>query len=241
MKATAPKLSKEEKLMNQLMELISTLINYKWNCTNRTGIITRFIRIMGAEFSNLQAMLEHLEAEQTRMDGDKHSYGFNNYYGQGIIQTMKDIIALAPKLANDNTVFPGEQIVGMNIRKAFKNSYLYKDFNWDNFESLREAGMLSVVGEFDTDFRGNIAKIHKVHEEKYAIVETKRFPFDYDKQKYKRNEPEEINFYAFNKTDKGYQHSSTVYHTFEDALFSVICPTYSSAMSALLAQSNLYK
>lgn len=232
MKTTTPKISKADKLSNELDTLITTLIFYKWNCTSLSSVVTRFIRILGPEFSNLQAMFNFLKAEQIRMTISSGTYGFNNYYGSGILETMDNIMKLAPKLVNDNTVLSAEQIVGIRIKKAFKDSYCHKEFNWDNFNVLREVNMMESLHEFDTNFRGDIKKVHKVHEDRYVIFETKRLPFG------EKKGPLETNFYAFNKTDKGYRHDATCYNTFEDALFSVMCPTYSRAMSALLAQSK---
>jgi hypothetical protein len=215
--------------------IANKLVEFKWNCTSRTATICKIFRLLGKDWNDIANLKNFLQDEKNRMK----EYDFNQYYGSEIISTLDELIAAVEKNKTNKTVFSTEILVGMRIRTALKENYLYREFNWDNYVTLEEHGMLDVMGDFDTYFRGKVEKVHKVHESRYVIVETSRHPFDYDKQRTKWKEPAETNFYAYTKNDKGvYRDMSTVYRTFEDALFSVICPTFSGAMSALLRESK---
>lgn len=222
----------------EVMNLANKLINYEWNCRSRSGNATKIIRLLGKDWLDVDNMRNFLVGEQKRM---KNKYDFDQYYGATIIDTLDELIAAAHlhKKTVGELGTPENGIIGHAIQTAIKNNFTYNEFNWKNYDILKANDMLDVISEFNTYFRGDVTKVHKVYNDKFIVIETSRHPFDYDKQRTKFKEPAETNFYSFNKDDKEvYRHNSSVYNTFEDALVSVMCPQFSSAISALIQISK---
>lgn len=224
----------------EVSNLANKLINYEWNCRSRSGNATKIIRLLGKDWTDVDNMRSFLMGEQKRMD----KYDFGQYYGSTIIDTLDELIAAA-QLHKKTTGVIGvteNEIIGLAIQIAIKNNFTYKEFNWKNYDILKVNDLLDAIGDFNTYFRGDVTKVHKVYNDKFIVVETSIHPFDFDKQRTKFKEPAETNFYAYikdEKVEKGvYRNDSTVYNTFEDALVSVMCPQFSSAISALIKISK---
>ena len=59
------------------------------------------------------------------------------------------------------------------IISAFRKSYSFHDVNWKNYDFLKEENLMCIFDDMDSDFRGNIVKIHRINNS-YLIVETFR-------------------------------------------------------------------
>jgi hypothetical protein len=180
-----------------LKELTDSLVTMKMNCTRDYYNITKLLKHIHPT-RVFDDFLTFLKNEKVRLDKDK-MWSFSNYYDSNIIETVENIV---------NDFDPEDSYNSLII--SLKNSYLFREFNWKNFNILNENNLFHLLGDFDSDFRGEIKNVHKVNG-KYIIIETYKFDEGYRFYNNKRTSYcfdnfEDSLFYAM----FGEQHYSTI-------------------------------
>ncbi len=205
METTEKKLSKIP-----LAEIAQRILNSGWNCTSKTGIASIILKRIYPN-KNFDELLAFLYKEKERMDKNS-SFDFARYYGTDIIE----LVEILQK--GSNNPFG----VGLIINGIKSNSE-YNKFHWGNFEFLAEENMLSILGDFNTLFRGNLTAVHRVYNNKYIIVESVNLDGN--------------TFYNFKDGNIGHY----CYGEFEEALFSQMAGNLSSGMNAIYQYSKTIK
>lgn len=220
----------------QIRELAEKFVNSKMNSERRNNP-SIIIRQLGKSLNDIQALRKHFVEQKARLDKEG-KYEFERYYNKDIIQIFDELVE-SVKASKPSA--PIEEVVSGFIIEALEKGHDFSRFNWKNLDALIEADLFSLMYEFDSDFRGDIVTCHNVGG-KYIVIETERHPYDYDKQRYKTNEPKEKQFYSTEfRGKKPFQKlylTSTVFHSFEDALFHTMAPSQYSAMSILFTAAN---
>lgn len=136
-------------------EIISAIVNSKWNC--RIGLVPSKVLNRIAN-DGLETTLSKLKADKERMDNDKH-YTFGQYYSEELIELFEMAIK--------------EQL----LLKEFED-YIFQNFKFgydrphkSNYFFLKANGLLDRYSDFDSEFRGTITNITKVNG--LVIIETK--------------------------------------------------------------------
>lgn len=220
----------------KLRELAERFVNSKMNSERRNNP-SIIIRQLGKSLNDIQALRNHFVEQKARLDKEG-KYEFERYFDKDIIQTFDELVD-AVKAGKPSA--PVEEVVSGFIIEALHSGHLFHGFKWKNLDALIEADLFNLMYEFDSDFRGDIVTCHNVGG-KYIVIETERHPFDYDKQRNKTHEPKEKQFYSTELRGKGAAKklylTSTVFNSFEDALFHTMAPSQYSAMSILFTAAN---
>lgn len=217
----------------KMFELTNKVLLGKWNSTSKTHTATTILNHLGPKKDGVQSLVKMIEERKAKMD----KYAFQTYYGT-TLEDLQALIKAVEDTRNENTIQSTDLIVGEFLYSGIRNSIVFSELRWENYDFLKKEKLSSIFGHFDTYFRGDVVQIHRIKNEAYLIVETKKHPYDYDKQRTKWKEPTETAFYFFTKDENGkFQNNSYSFSTFEDALFHAVCPSYAGAMSALYKQS----
>lgn len=218
-------------------DLARKFVTCKMNCTRMEYNPTKILKLLGSNFADIDTLREEFINEKIRMDKEGR-HDFNQYYTPDISAILDELIENVKKNYNSKmAIWSVECTIGHIIVNALKNEPLFRNFNWSNYNMLRENELTNLFSEFDSDFRGDIVKCHKVGG-KYIVIETERYPFDYDKQRYKTREPKEKQFYSTEVRKGKLYLTSTMFHSFEAALFHTMAPSQYSAMTILFEAAN---
>lgn len=133
-----------------LLKLFSSEWNYAW------GNMDRHLIALFYEKGGFEGLLDFISAEKVRMDRDKN-HSFNNYYSADLIETLEIAVK---KLKTED------------FEKHIDTNYL--QFNKHNLKKLKELNLLKYYRDFNSDFRGNIQKMHTIGD--INILETDSKP-----------------------------------------------------------------
>lgn len=218
-----------------IKELATKFVTCKMNCDIEHNP-TKILRLIGPDFSNISDLRDFIVAEKKRMNKE-NGFEFNNYYTPEIIDILDELCEEVVKGYNPQAIWSVDHTIGYQIVIAIKNNILFKKFNWNNYNVLNEAKLISLFPEFDTDFRGDITVCHKVGG-KYVVIETESHPYDFDNQKRKTQEPKEKKFYSTEIRHERLCSTNTVFDTFESALFHTMFPRHYSAVITLFESNS---
>ena len=207
-------------------QLAVNFVSCSMNCDKEHNP-TKILRLLGSDLNDIAALKKFFSEEKERLD-KKGPHEFSHWYDKDIISHLNELIKQVKK--ENNTGRYDNDIVGEIIIRALKEGHMFQKFNWNNYYKLLQEKMFSLFSEFDTDFRGDIITCHNVAD-KYVVIETERYPFD--KQRYKTQEPKEKHFYSTEVRGGILRTTSTMFHTFEAALFHTMNSHQYSAMNIL--------
>lgn len=200
---------------------------------NKTSIAAFVLSRLGANLDKVDDLLTFLKEERERMKKGvvMRSDDFGHYYGKTLIEDIEELVKTVEDTRTEKTVFPTKEIVGQALYLAIKNNFMFRDFNFKNYEFLRRNNLVNLISDFNTNFRGDIVELHESYNGKYKVIETLGT---------RKGEVGETKFYIVQKHKSGENYlDNCVYRSYEDAFFALVCPQYSSAMSALLIQSKV--
>lgn len=218
----------EKETKNIAWDLANKFVNCKMNC-NTDHNPTRILSFLGPKHNDITSLRNYFVEQKARIDKEG-AYEFERWYTKDIINILDELI---DEVGKRNTA-PHEinDVIGGFIVTALKEGSMFRRFNWDNYNKLAAEDLFTLFSEFDSEFRGDIVTCHKVGG-KYVVIETECHPFDYTKQRYKTQEPKEKQFYSTEIRGEHLRLTSTVFHTFEAALFHTMNPHQYSAMNIL--------
>lgn len=223
----------ETKSKSTQKELAAKLVNCKMNC-RRDYNPTRILGLLGPNENDIVSLRNYFIEEKEKLD-KKGPYEFSQWFDKDVVKILDELIdSVDSPVAGEGSK---NETIGYIIVKALKEDSLFRRFEWDNYHFLVKEGLFTLFSEFDSDFRGNIVACHKVGG-KYIVIETERHPFDYDKQRYKTNEPKNKQFYSTEIRGEQLRLTSMVFNTFEAALFHTMAPSQYSAMEILFEAAN---
>lgn len=224
-----PKESKDAKVINVATKVISQ----PFNRSDRNAAASFILKNIGKHLNGINIFINDLEKEREKMaKGVVGKFDdFGHYYGKTLLDEMKELVAVSQEVLTSKSVCTAKEIAGYALLNAMKANGAFSNFNWKNYEILRKNNYLNLLSDFSTSFRGDIVEFHNVYNEKYIVIETVST---------RKEEVGEPKFYCVMKNEKGISYlESYVFSKFEDALFYVMCPQYSAAMTALLRQSKV--
>jgi hypothetical protein len=161
--------------------ILSEIFNKKWNYAwgDPTPRVVSLFYIKGG----IKGIIEHLNSEKQRMDKkDSNMGGFETYYSIELFDLLEKLIDLSE-----------EDFAHYAIHfSRFKNI--------NNFKKLREYGLLKHIGDFDSDFRGDITQLIPYNDIK--IVETRAYRSGEGVVKY---------YYNLNEPTRAYSNPDVAY------------------------------
>ena len=225
----------ETEIKNKSWELAKQFVNCKMNCDTHHNP-TVLLRLLGPKHNDITSLRNEFIEQKERLDKKGGAYEFGHWYTADIVKILDELIEEVGK--RKPTPHETNEMVGAFIVTALKEGAMFRGFNWYNYEKLVAEDLHSLFNEFDSDFRGDILTCHKVGGEyilggKYVVIETEQYPFGSKKQKYKTREPKEKKFYSTEYRKDRLFTTSTVFNTFEAALFHTMAPSQYSAMNIL--------
>lgn len=212
----------EAKVKSTPAELAAQFVNCKMNCGIEHNP-TKILRLLGKGLNDITSLRNYFIEEKERLDkNDKHE--FSQWYDKDIVKILDELIDSTPTIG-----------AGLIIVQALKDGHMFRKFSWNNYNKLVAEDLYSLFGEFDSDFRGDITVCHKVGG-KYVVIETEQYPFG-SKPHTKRIKEKKYYSTEYRK-DKVLRTTSTVFDSFEAALFHTMAQSQYLAMNILFEAAN---
>ena len=136
--------------------LVNSLLHFKYNYSGRdtVNVILQRLNENKSEDFTLNKFLEFFKNEKERIDTNG-CYKYLNYYSTEIIPTIERLIEL------NSTHQCVEDILVSQLDKIQLN----------NYDKLKEKGLINLYNDFDSDFRGKIVEIYLIKD--YYVIESK--------------------------------------------------------------------
>ena len=183
-----------------LKSTITLLMNCNMNITYKDR---NFHKILNILIKNEKSLSQYFKDEQKRMASDRN-FSYLTYYSE-------ECIPLAEKIEEHGLT--NDALIDRMIEwKA--DQFNSHNFNFVNYNKLKDAGLLNILRDFDNNFRGDIIKVHTFS--KWTIIETKGH----------RNKEDFHNFYGIGNT-------TYCFNDLEMALFHEMNANMSHAMYTL--------
>ena len=131
-------------------EILSKLFSSKWNYA--WGNVDSHLIALFYEKDGFVGLLDFISAEKARIDKDSN-YSFSNYYSRDLVETLEIAV---------------KELKTEDFESYIENHHL--QFNKNNLKKLKEINLLKHFRNFNSDFRGNIKKLHTIGE--INILET---------------------------------------------------------------------
>jgi len=132
-------------------EILQKIFESRWNSTDRRPdkkIISLFYRKGGFD-----GLYNFIIQEKERMSKNSN-YMFESYYSEDLEETMYTA---------------KESLIDEDFENFIFN-YPLINFHKGNFKKMKEFDMLQYYSDFNTDFRGEVKRVHQVND--YKIIET---------------------------------------------------------------------
>jgi hypothetical protein len=189
-------------------EAIEVIVDphYSFNRTTPEFKMSNIFRLIYPD-NEFCRLIDHIKNDIEKIDDN-----YTIYYPKNILEVLNVLQSGSKSEVAKNVD---------DLKLSFSYNDFYSRFNWKNFNILKENNLLSVMSEFCTKFRGDVLAVHKVYNNKYTIIETKK---DNDDIFY-IYENEQVNTFS--------------YSTFEEALFAAMVPErYVDGMIAIYKYSQ---